>query len=213
MRELDGGQVGIRPGTADADVAIGAFVGRYHLPPQDLGSPQMIWDLGCNIGLTMRQMAHRFQRATVVGVDLDPENLALAEENLAPVADRCVLLEGAIWPESGELSYARDGGEDAYKVSEGAAEKATAITLDDLLERFGPPDYVKMDIEGAESEVLTRNTSWAPSVGKMSVECHQPYGLERCSADLRALGYATQTLARGLLRRGSDSVWAQLARA
>jgi FkbM family methyltransferase len=209
IRALGGAPIWLRPGSADPDVAVGAFHGLYHLPKADLGSPKLIWDLGCNIGLTMRQMAAAFPAARIIGVDLDPENLSLAERNLKPIADRCELLEGAIWPEPGVLTYGSPDGEDAYRVSEDGGQTATAIPLSELCERFGVPDYVKMDIEGAESDVLERETAWASDIERIGVEYHAPYDLEECKRDLRELGFDQFEVHRhGLLRRGSDSVYA-----
>lgn len=212
LRALGGGEILIRPGSADSDVALGAFYGRYHLP-RSLPPPALIWDLGCNIGLTMRQMAEAYPDARLIGVELDPENLELAERNLAAVRDRCELIEGAVWPDPGTVAYGTPSGEDAYRVESsgeaGAAGSAAAVPLNDLIARFGSPDYVKMDIEGAESEVLKRNTEWSGRVALIGVEYHSPYALEDCEGDLQALGFgAFDVHERGLLRRGSDTLYA-----
>ena len=216
LRELDGGEVLLRPGSADPDVALGAFFGLYHLPKRGLSSPSLIWDLGCNIGLTMRQMAAAYPAARVIGVELDPTNLELAERNLAPVRDRCELVEGAVWPDPGPVHYGTPSGEDAFRVDATDSSEpegtATAIPLGELVERFGVPDYVKMDIEGAEADVLKRNVEWAAQIPHMGVEYHAPYSLEECRRDLAALGFDRFEVAeRGLLRRGSDSLYAARA--
>jgi len=212
LRALGGEAIFSRRGSADPYVAVGAFHGRYHLPSADLEAPRLIWDLGANIGLTMRQMAAFFPAARIVGVELDPENLALAERNLLPVASRCELVEGAVWPEPGTISYGTPDAEDAYRVDKAGSRTAKAITLDELRDRVGEPDYVKMDIEGAEGDVLTRNTAWASSVSRIGVEYHVPYGLDDCKRDLRALGFdGFEIRQRGLLRRGSDSIFAYRA--
>ena len=70
--------------------------------------------------------------------------------------------------------------------------KATAITLDSLLERCGSPqqiDYVKMDIEGAERAVLRENTSWASRVRCIKVEVHKQYSVAAALTDVEHLGF------------------------
>jgi FkbM family methyltransferase len=149
--------------------------------------------------------------ARIVGVELDPENLELARRNVEPVAERTELVQGAVWPEPGTVTYGAPEGaaEDAFRVSDGSGGSVAAITLDELRDRFGRPDYVKMDIEGAEAEVLRRNTAWAEGVPRMGVEYHAPYTLDDCRADLRELGFDHFDVARrSLLRRGSDSLYA-----
>jgi hypothetical protein len=49
-----------------------------------------------------------------------------------------------------------------------------------------------MDIEGAESRVLTRNTAWSRKVKCIKVEVHEPYSVHECVRDLGRLGFATQ---------------------
>jgi FkbM family methyltransferase len=212
LRALAGAPVHIRPGTADADVLIGAFHGRYHLRGVDnLAHPKLIWDLGANIGLTVRQMSVQFPAARIVAVELDEDNLALARRNVADVADRVELLHGAVWPDAGTLSYGvADGeGQDAFRVADGGTASAPAITLDELLDRFGPPDFVKMDIEGAEEEVLARHTGWSAAVPRIAVEYHHPFTDAACERALRDLGFDdVQAHRHGLLRRGSDSLYA-----
>ena len=211
LRALGGDAVEVRAGSADPDVLVGAFHGLYHLPSAELPSPRLIWDLGANVGLTMRQMATAFPEARIVGVELDPDNVELARRNLAPVAERVELVEGAVWPEPGTLSYGLPDGEaeDSYRVGEAGEGTASAITLDDLRDRFGTPDYVKMDIEGAERDVLERNTGWASAIPRIGVEYHAPYTLDDCERDLRSLGFGGfEVHQRGLMRRGSDSLYA-----
>ena len=52
-----------------------------------------------------------------------------------------------------------------------------------------------MDIEGAERDVLKRNTSWARYVETIYVELHD-YPPQECIDDLRALGFDARPDAR-----------------
>lgn len=197
LRPLGGRTVWIRPGTSDADVVWDTFVGRYHVPP---GGPAgdavtQIWDLGSNIGLTMVDLAARFPRARIVGVELEPANAALARTNIAPWGDRCELIEAAVWTRDGEITFGGSAGEEhGFRVMPGAGPRAAAaIALDTLRAREpASPDYVKMDIEGAERAVLRTGTSWAADVGAIKVEVHDPYTVQACLEDLRRLGFEAE---------------------
>lgn len=212
LSALDGDPVYLRPGAADADVLISAFGGVYHLPDDGLAvEPALIWDLGANIGLTALQLALQFPAARIVAVELDGANIELARRNIGPVADRVELIEGAVWTDPGTLDYGvpEGGGEDSFRVSEEGTATATAVTLDELRERFGDPGYVKMDIEGAERDVLARNTAWAAAVPRINVEYHAPYDASACRRDLAALGFgAFEEHRRGLRYRGGDCIFA-----
>jgi FkbM family methyltransferase len=195
LRPLGGHEVVVRPGTSDLGTVWGTFARRYHLPPAELGTPRTIWDLGANIGLTMAHFACLFPLARVLGVELDANNVALARQNLAPWADRCEVIHGAVWRTDGEVYY---GGWPAatsdYQVT-GAAEgvPVRAVSLATLMrERGGPVDYLKIDVEGAECDLLRDGTGWASEVRCLKVELHGDYSTGRCEADLRRLGFTTR---------------------
>ena len=200
LRPLGGREVLLRPSTSDADTVWGTFAGRYHLPPPETGEPGLIWDLGANIGLTMADMAVRFPRARIVGVEIDRENVELARRNLAPWSDRCEVIEAGVWPEDGEIRYHRlAGGTSGHHVAdvpEGpGVVTAPALSPEALLARQGPEavvDFAKVDVEGAERELLRRAAGWADRVRAITVEVHPPYTPEECERDLRALGFSTR---------------------
>ena len=203
IRQLGGGEVWLRPGTTDTVVAMAAFAAGRELPPEGM-EPSLIWDLGCNIGLTMRRMGHLFPQARIVGVELDAENAALARRNLQPLATHCEVIEAAVWPVSGQVSYAREGGADAYRVSGSGGIAVETVTPEQMLERHGVPDYVKVDIEGAEQALLEAAAGWAKQVAAISVECHPPYSLWECRQDLEGLGFVVSEFPRTLRRLNRD---------
>lgn len=196
LRPLGGRTVWIRPGTSDADVVWDTFVGRYHVPPPGLAHEPvvLIWDLGANIGLTMVDLAVRFPRARIVGVELEPANAALARRNIAPWSDCCELLEAAVWTHDGEIAFDGIAGEEhGFRVVPDAGPRAAAAIALGTLRADSPegPDYIKMDIEGAERAVLRTAASWAADARsiKVEVEVHDPYTVEDCVEDLRGLGF------------------------
>jgi FkbM family methyltransferase len=194
---LGGEPVRIRPGTADVWTVLD-LVPPQHMPPPGL-SPRLVWDLGANIGLSMAHMAAVFAEARIVGVELDAANAELCRRNVAPWGDRCEVIEGAVFPREGEFTYHhQEGMEVGYRVDAGAGpedaeeRRARAVTLNSLLGRYDADaviDFVKMDIEGAEREVLRENVEWADRVRSIRVEVHPPYTVPECLEDLRALGF------------------------
>jgi FkbM family methyltransferase len=73
-------------------------------------------------------------------------------------------------------------------------ELVPAITLDDLVDAYGPPSFVKIDVEGGEADVLA---GLSRPVAALSVEIHDfaPEKLAACVAEfervgMRAVGYS-----------------------
>lgn len=199
---LSGRPVWVREGTADVDTVWDVFIHRYHLPPARVQrrGVELIWDLGANIGLTMADLAVQLPDARIVGVELDAANAALARRNFEAWDDRAQLIEAAAWPEDGETWYHRwPGATSAYYAHEPTPGEPSqgpvvpTLSLDSLLERTGGPvSFVKMDVEGAERALLTRNTGWAAEVGCIKVEVHGDYTPEDCVGDLERLGFGAR---------------------
>jgi FkbM family methyltransferase len=201
LKPLGGKPVALRPGTSDADVLWDTFFHSYHLPPPEAVERglRVIWDLGANVGLTMAHMAGLYPEARVLGAELDPDNARLARRNVEAWNERCEVVECAVWVEDGEVRYHHHDSASGYNVvpddrPEGD-HRAPARSLAGLLAAHSPGepvDYMKMDVEGSEFELLKRNTSWAEAVRAIQVEAHFGYSLEECERDLRGLGFATR---------------------
>jgi len=201
IRALRGTKVAVRPGTTDLLTLVDTFGWAYHAPPPDLDphSFALVWDLGSNVGFTIAHLAQICPSARIIGVELDPENAAQARTNIAPWSDRCEIIEAAVWTDDGTLDYCREAGQEwGFRVAALVAGEqapnasASSISLNTLAQRASRRiDFVKMDIEGAETHVLRENTEWAARVDSIKVEVHDPYTIEDCAADLDVLGFET----------------------
>jgi FkbM family methyltransferase len=196
VRALDGARVVLRPGTSDVRVLEEAFrVARNHVPPEDLvpRDARRIWDLGANIGLVAAHYALLYPQARIVAVELEQANAESCRINTARWADRVAVVQAAVWTHDGLTSYTMEPvREYAARVSP-TGEPVSALSLDTLLEsNGGPVDFVKMDIEGAEAEVLREKREWASEVACMKVEAHHPYTPEACATDLERIGFRTR---------------------
>ena len=197
LRALGGRPLVLRPGTDDNWVIRSAFLSGYHLPPEELGvsTVKSVLDLGSSIGATTAHFACRYPEARIVAVELDGPTAAVCRRNVAAWGERCRVIEGAAWSARGALVYeVASSSSQAHRVvtAPGPATAATlGIPVEDLVGSEGV-DYIKMDIEGAESEVLRVNTGWASRVRAIKVEVHPPYTVDECATDLQALGFSTR---------------------
>jgi FkbM family methyltransferase len=196
LRALGGRPVWIRGGTSDPFTVNEIVTYGDHWPPPDLPSPELIFDLGANIGVSMALFATAYPEARVVGVEPDPENAALCRRTVGQWGERCTLVQAAAWPTDGTVVLEGDDVAAMAVRENSGAGQVQAVSMSTLMERHANPrhvDYLKMDIEGAEREVLRRNTDWVDRVRCISVEIHSPYRVEDCMSDLERLGFSVHT--------------------
>ena len=181
VRQLGGAPLKIRRGSTDASVIRETFLGAFHRPPPGL-APRTILDLGSNIGATAADFAVRFPDACILGVELDEETAALAIENTEAWRGRCQVIHGAAAVADGTATYdPLPGFEFGVAVAEGDTGRSSApafalpTLLDMLVGAEGMVDYLKMDIEGAEREILASARTWSYRVRAVQVEVHPPY--------------------------------------
>ena len=179
-----------RPGTSDVDTFRDTFWGKYHRPPDDLAPIRSILDLGSNVGFTMLDFVRTYPKARILGIELDAGNYEMCSGNIQPYANRCRVLHGAAWYEDGEVTYGGEA-EWAFRVKPDGPAKVRAWSISSLIAILGGSvDFLKMDIEGAEQDVLARCDGWIRSVRCLKTEVHPPYTVEECLRRLGGLGFS-----------------------
>lgn len=193
LRALGGRTVLCRP-SRDVFTFKHTFLSGFHRAPVTLPSRPVILDLGCNVGYTIADLAHRHPDARIIGVELDEANIALAALNTAAAGGHITLVRAAIWPHDGVVSYTGVH-DDAYRVmqsgNDAASRTAPAIRIESLLAEhdIARVDYVKMDIEGAEAAVVAEPAEWLDAVGALKIELHPPATLDGIRQVLAARGF------------------------
>jgi FkbM family methyltransferase len=134
--------------------------------------PEIIVDAGANVGISSRWFASRFPRATIIAVEFEPSNFALLVRNTRD-EPRVHPVHAALWPTPAQIGVA----ESAVPTSEYRAANGgsiSAVTVSQLMEQFALPriDLLKLDIEGAECEVLTASEDWIDDVRMIVAELH-----------------------------------------
>ena len=181
----------LRPGTSDLSIFREIFVNRQydfaefsvsHLIKQRYdqlqarGRRPLIVDAGANIGLASIFLARHFPEADFELIEADEANAAVARENIAH-CKRMRLHNRALWHEHTQLSIFPS---DDFSTLRVKADKASAgaklvdtITMADIVgDRSEDLLIVKMDIEGAEREVLSRNNDWLKANPVIMIEPH-----------------------------------------
>jgi FkbM family methyltransferase len=154
-------RLSLRNGSTDLDVFEQHFARRELLDIRFAQEASTIVDLGANVGISVEVLRRLFPRARIVAVELEAGNAELCRANHR-FDGRVSILTGAIWPEPGRVRV-KDVGDGAWAfraAPSGAGEAASvpAFTYRQILDmhQIQTVDVLKMDIEGAEAEVLER---------------------------------------------------------
>jgi len=161
LRLRGGLQLSVRPRSIDLDVADEVIRQEAYMPggwgPQDA---QTVVDVGAHIGTFTVLAARRWPRARVLSFEPVPENRALLEANVRlNGCGRVQVNPEAVTGRAGarrmEVSPTNTGGHSLAEGSGGSVE-VPAIPFAEVLARAGgaPIDFLKIDAEGAEYEIL-----------------------------------------------------------
>lgn len=165
--EGDGADVHFRRGTSDVGIIYDVLLkparkAEYWLP--EALQPEVILDIGGNIGVTSRYLAHRFPRARVHAFEPVPANLELLRENTAGNS-RILVHPYALGPEDGTIALGspdpsgyNQGGYSAFATARGDSSISAPVrsVRSALTEAaVGGVDVIKIDTEGAEYSILS----------------------------------------------------------
>lgn len=170
--KLDG--TWVRLGTSDLDTYAQVMRRREY----DLNyprTPSVIIDAGAHIGIASRWFASRFPDATIIAVELEPANYELLVENTRHLPNvTCV--HAALWPTDTWVGIANpDASTWEFKAEDGGEIRAVSIPT---LMREYEIDLIgllKLDIEGAELQVLEASGSWIDRVDMVVAELHDRF--------------------------------------
>jgi FkbM family methyltransferase len=128
---------------------------------QDLLRPGMtVWDIGGHIGFMAMMAARQVGPTGRVHVfEPHPENRARLQANLELNGLKNVTIHPeAVAGKPGIAQFHRHQSSLMWTLMEDRGEteglSVECVTLDNLLEKIGSPDLIKVDVEGAEVEVL-----------------------------------------------------------
>lgn len=166
----------LRGNTVDFAVLNSIFrKGEYDI---DYGfEPEIIVDLGANIGASTLFFRMRYPGAKIYAVEPERSNFDLLKKN-TEAYQNITLANCAVWPENRDLVISNPDAEKyAFKMDEahGHAETVRGVKLESLMEewRLMRIDLLKIDIEGAEKSLFDRqDLSWLSKTRVLVVELH-----------------------------------------
>jgi FkbM family methyltransferase len=169
-----------RPGTTDSKVFYQIFILREYACLDDVRNPALIIDCGANVGYSSAYFLSRFPEAKLIAVEPDAENAKVLDRNLRPFGDRATIVRSAVWSHAAGLVIDQGAGEGAWAIRAreclpGEPASFHGTTVGALLEESGERSIslLKMDIEGAEAVVFSRDfQGWLSRTEAIVIELH-----------------------------------------
>jgi FkbM family methyltransferase len=180
----------------------GYWIGQYELPLQgvlkrELKAGQTFFDVGANAGFFTLVAAKLVGPAgKCIAFDPAPANIESVREQIELNALAHVTpVQQAVGDQVGQstFSFAGAGSASGHLGHGDSSEEQIVVhvtTLDDAVDQFGPPDLVKMDIEGAETIALpAAKRTLAEIRPTWLIELHGPREWEVVGKTLWDAGY------------------------
>lgn len=154
-------------------------------------------DVGANLGRYEVLLGQNYER--IIAIEPSPENMSFLKRNVANVKLKNVeFLQCAVSSQNGNatLFYGEHCGAHTLMGADLNAEglQVKTVTLDTLLKREDNVDLVKVDVEGAEWEVLEGSKEVLPKIRRWIVEVHHLEQKGRIAKWFEDKGYATTWL-------------------
>lgn len=155
-----------------------------------------IIDCGSNIGLSVIYFKKLIPHAEVLALEPDPKIFKILEKNIAAAgaSDGTTCVQACLAAQGGDVSFYPDGADGGSSVNHGQETKdikVPAVVLSDYITK--PVDFLKIDIEGAELEVLESSRESLKKVKNIFVEYHsqasQPQGLDSILSIFKEAGF------------------------
>lgn len=143
----------------------------YRFPAKN--AKPLIIDCGSNIGLSVLYFKQIHPTSTIIAFEPDSNNFQLLKKNVNNNhLEQVEIHEEAIWINEGEITFEANESE-ASHISNGSGEKTVrSVRLKNLLEQKQEIDFLKIDIEGAETQVIPDIKYELARVKNMFLEYH-----------------------------------------
>lgn len=205
-----GGQLSVGFRDFDDLITFEAVFMWHHYPLQSVGfEPDTIIDCGAHVGFFTCLSAVTFPTSKLVCIEPNPENHRRLTSHIKRNGIRAELIEAAAALEDGSRLFSGHGIRGAV-VPEGRQDaiRVRAVCLNDIIARQGTKRLVlKMDIEGAEHELLPAAMPFFPVETAVFIEWHgtaESWG--SAMEMMRAAGFETTVILDQTVEPGGQAV-------
>lgn len=169
-----------RAGTTDPYGFSQIFICEEYKLPLKL-RPKLIIDCGANAGYASYYFSEKYPKAKIIAIEPEESNFKILKKNLANKKN-IQLIKSAIWSKDTHLRIRNpDSQKWSFQVEEiNNMEKNSlkSITINDILNNSNHTeiDILKLDIEGAEKQIFSKNFKpWLSKTKVIIIEFHERY--------------------------------------
>lgn len=183
----------------------GYWLGTYELRKRSVfesavNSGSVVFDIGAHVGFyTLLSSVLVGDRGEVFAFEPAQRNLFYLKEHLRlNSVTNATVIEAAVSNRSEEVSFEQEQGNTfTGRITSSGNSRITAVALDEFIrnERIPIPDYIKIDVEGAELQVLSgARRTLEENHPTLFLATHGSDVHKECCNLLRRLGYQLQPL-------------------
>jgi FkbM family methyltransferase len=176
-------EIEIRKGTPDMEVATSCLSGEFepvqYLLPRDYSG--IIVDAGGYIGTASLALSRTFPSARIIALEPSEENFEILSRNVASNPKIEPVFGALVGGDEKEISlHDRGSGEWGFTVVqtestnliEQTMHKTPALRLADLVEDVSEIGLIKIDIEGAEKDLIEKDAESLSKIRNIFIELH-----------------------------------------
>lgn len=167
----------------------------YRIPEtlhNNINNIHTVVDLGSNIGLTSLYFNFLFPNAKFICVEPNPYNLSVLQKNILSLRERAHILDGAVSDHSGYQLFEAECHTWESKLSNNSEGnlRVRLYSMPEIISKFGLREIslLKIDIEGAEVDLLRKGADWLEIVDLIIIELHGEYSIDHLRTDIKRFG-------------------------
>ena len=160
------------------------FVDEYYLFKTSDTRP-IIFDCGANVGMSVLYFKQLYPNSRIKAFEADPVISTILESNLkANKIEDVEIVSRAVWKDSEGIWFGSEAADSSSIYSTADKKLIESIRLKDYLTAESRIDFLKIDIEGAETAVLDDCRDNLKHVQNLFVEFHSYIGNPQGLADI-----------------------------
>lgn len=161
----------------------------YKIPFLVLPEKSVILDLGAHIGCTAIYFSMVYPDAQIYAVEASEESYNILKENVKSFKN-IIAVQAVIDSQDGVVCFDTSGYSFNSKLNHNG-KMVQSISISTLMMQYQITrvNLIKIDIEGAEKNILQNNVNWLRQIDTMIIELHDDYKLLDLSKDIVPFGF------------------------